>query len=148
MKRLRHLAIAVTGFSLFCAFMVLLNGKLQQRDAVVELLQQEHIKVQFTDGEYCESLADIQRRNWLTDRVDVVYFDIQDGGSAKEYLPLIDRLPSLSRVIIRYQGDDFEEFHLQRKTIQEKLVEESSIVSQAFPNIEVFSCWGVAQWES
>lgn len=146
MKRLRHLAIAVTGFSLICACMVLLNGKLQQRDAVVELLQQEHIKVQFTDGEYCESLADIQTRNWLTDRVDVVYFDIQDGGSAREFFPVMERLPSLSRVLIRYQGEDLEEFRMHRKEIWAKLAEESSGVAQSFPNLEVLNCWAVAEF--
>lgn len=147
MKRLRPLVIVVTAVSFLCAFMVLLNGKLQQRDVVMELLREGHITVQFTSGESCESIDEALKRNWLSDTADVVYFDIQDGGSVKEYLPLIERLPSLSRVIIRYQGNDFEEFQMHRKAIQEKLVEESSVVAQAFPNLEVLNCWGVAEWE-
>jgi hypothetical protein len=146
MRRLQRLAIALTGLSLICALMVFLNGKSQQRSAILELLKQEHITVQFTDGECCESIDDAQQRNWLFDTVDVVYFDVQNGGSSKEFLPLLERLPTLSRVIIRYQGDDFEEFRLHRKMIWETLAEESSVVAQAFPNLEVLNCWGVGEF--
>lgn len=142
MKRFQRLAVAVTSLLLLGACMVLLHGKSQQRSTVVELLKQEHVSVQFTDGEYCDSIDDALERNWLFDTVDVVYFDVQNGSSM-EYLPLIERLPSLSRVIIRYQGDDPEEFFLNFKVIQEKLAGESSVVAQAFPNIEVLNCWAV-----
>lgn len=143
MKRLQRLAVAVVGLSLICALMVLLNGKSEQRNAILELLKQGPITVQFTDGECCESIDDVQKRLWLSDTADVVYFDIQNGGSSKDFLPLIERLPSLSRVIIRYQGNDFEEFSLNRKMIWDKLAGESAVVAEAFPNLEVLNCWGV-----
>ncbi len=139
--------VAVVGLLLLCAFALLLSRKLQQRQTIAELLKQEHISVQFMDGGYCESLAEVQKRSWLFDTVDVVYVDVQDGGSPHEILPLIERLPSLSSVIIRYQGNDFEEFTGHHNTIQEKLARESTVVAQAFPKLKVLKCASCASWD-
>ncbi len=137
----------VTALALVCAGAVLVNGKAQQRDAITELLKQDYIAVQFADGEYCESLEEAQERNWLVDTVDVVYFDVPQGSSLA-FLSQLERLHSLARVVIRYQGNDFEEFRSRRAEIQQRIAEECAIVAQALPDLEVLNCWAVVQSEN
>ncbi len=102
MKRAqRTIVIAALVFGVVGTLFV--YGKAKQRGVVTELLTQNFVAVQFSDGQYCESLKDVQLRNWLFATADVVYLDVPEGSS-KELLDQLGRLPSLSRVVIRYQG--------------------------------------------
>lgn len=146
MKRLQLLATVTTLF-LVCAGAVFVHSKSQQHRIVAELLKQEHIAIQFSDGQYCESMQEAQERTWLFDTVDVVYFDV-DQGSPQEFLSLIERLPSVSRVAIRYHANNSEEYRLHYQDIHKKLSAESAIVAQAFPDLEVLNWWTVSHVET
>ncbi len=142
MKRAqRTIVIAALVFGVVGTLFV--YGKAKQRGVVTELLTQNFVAVQFSDGQYCESLKDVQLRNWLFATADVVYLDVPEGSS-KELLDQLGRLPSLSRVVIRYQGDDFEHFQLHRNELQRRIAAECAVVAEAFPKLEVLNCWAVA----
>ncbi len=139
-------------FMLFAALslglvsLLIVYGKYRQRETIAELMKHEFVAVQFKDGAYCESIDDVSKRNWLFDSVDVVYFDVPDGSS-RESLSLLRRLSSLTRVIIRFQGESFEEFRLRRNEIENRIAAECELVRSAATNVEVLSVRGVAEWE-
>ncbi len=134
--------------TLFLSFVsvYVVHSKANQRKLVAELLK-EGLAVQFKSGEYCESIQDVKIRNWLFDTVDVVYVDVPQG-SAQQSLSSLRQLPSLTRVIVRYQGDDFEEFRLNRAEIEENISSERALVKQAIPKVEVLSFWTIAEWSN
>jgi hypothetical protein len=145
MKQLRR--VVVTGLialalSLVGVFAV--NDKARQREFVAELMKQDFVAVQFSDGEYCESIQDVQKRNWLYDTIDVVYVDVPQG-SLRESLSLVRQLSSITHVIVRFQGEDFEQFRLHRSEIEARIASECELVRAALPKVEVLRTWTVAQ---
>lgn len=123
---------------------LLVLEKVRQRNTIATLLKHEFVAVQFGDGTYVESLADVHLQNWLFDTVDVVYFDTPHI-SAQKYFSDLKHLPSLSRVVIRFQGDDAEEFRARRGEIREQLASERETVARAFPDLEIFTTWAVVE---
>ncbi len=131
--------------SLSLVGVLVVYGKIRQRENIAELMKHKFVAVQFSNGEYCESINDVRMRDWLFDTLDVVYFDVPEGSS-RESLALLGRLPSLSRVIIRFQGESFEEFRLRRNEIEKRMAAERALVKSAIHDVEVLSFWTVAQW--
>lgn len=145
MKQLRRLII----IGLIALFLSLVGGfvvydKARQRELISELMKHDFIAVQFQDGEYCESIQDVQKRNWLFDKIDVVYVDVPHG-SLRESLSLVRQFSSLTRVIVRFQGEDFEQFTLHRREIEERITSECEVVRAALGNVEVLRTWTVAE---
>lgn len=118
--------------------------KSRQRRLVSELMKNDFVAVQYRDGEYCASIEDVQKRNWLFDKIDVVYVDVPQG-SLRESLSLVRQLSTLTRVIVRFQGDNFEQFRLHRSEIEGRIASECRLVREALPGVEVLKTWTVAQ---
>jgi hypothetical protein len=142
MKR-RNWLIGLTALFLGFASVFIVRAKVNQRELLAELLKQG-LAVQFRSGEYCELIQEVKIRNWLFDKVDVIYFDVPHG-TTPESLSRLRQLPTLTRVIVRYQGDDFEQFRLNRADIEEIISSECALVKKAIPGVEVLSVWAIGQ---
>lgn len=142
MKR-RNWLIGLTALFLSFVSVLIVHGKANQRELVADLLN-EGLAVQFGNGEYCESIQEVKVRNWLFDTVDVAYVDVPQG-STQESLSRLRQLQTLTRVIVRYQGDDFEEFRMHRAEIEENISSECALVKKAIPRVEVLSVRAVGQ---
>lgn len=140
----RFLVIGLTAMFLSLVSGFIVYDKARQRGLVSELMKQDFVAVQFRDGEYCESIEDVLKRNWLFDTIDVLYVDVPQG-SLRESLSLVKQFSYLTRVIVRYQGNDFAQFRLHRSEIEEWIKSECALVGAALPSVEVLRTWTVAQ---
>lgn len=145
MKR-RNWLFGVTALLLFFVSVFVVRAKANQRELVADMLKEGHA-VQFRNGEYCKSIQDVKIRNWLFDTVDVVYFDLPQG-STPEALSRLRLFPSITRVIVRYQGEDVEEFRLKRAEIEANILSECALVKNANPNVEVLNVWAIVEERS
>ena len=115
---------------------VLCQRAANQSQVVDELLTLNHVAVQFSDGTYFASSGGMENRNHYLESVDVVYVNVLEGGES-DIVPLLRQLPSLSRVIVRYQGDNFSEFQKRQEEINQAIENQKAEIQRALPDIEV-----------